>query len=62
MSLFNSTIERLKYNQNRRLKGDLISIPWFKLPSLNKQLPGVMQSTYTIISANQKVKSCPSIQ
>jgi hypothetical protein len=57
--LYNKTLESLKYNKRRREKGDLISIPWFKLPRLNKVLPGVMKSTYNIVSANQKVNICP---
>ena len=61
MSLYGDVLKKLKYNKERRIKGDLISIPWFKLPRLNKLLPGIMKGTYNIISANQKVKSCPSI-
>lgn len=55
MSLYEDVLKKLKYNKQRRLKGDLISIPWFKLPKLNKVLPGIMQSQLIVISANQKV-------
>jgi len=59
MKLFNSVLEALRYNKTRRLKGDYISIPWYKLPNLSKYLPGIMQSHYTIVTANQKVEYCP---
>jgi len=55
MTLYDNVLTSIKHNKQRRLKGDVIAIPWVNLPKLAKVLPGVMKENYVIISANQKV-------
>ena len=46
-------IDQLKQNRERKLRGDIIAIPW-SLPRLSSILPGVRQKHYSIISAQSK--------
>ena len=40
-------------NREKRLRGDLIAIPW-SLPKISKVIPGVEKAKYVIISASPK--------
>ena len=53
--LYKEVIRQLKENKSKRLRGEIIAIPWYKLPRLSKVLPGIVKENYTIITANQKV-------
>ena len=55
--LYKEVIKQLKDNKQKRLKGEIIAIPWYKLPRLSKVLPGIVKENYTLVTANQKV-SC----
>ena len=46
-------IESLQNNRDKRLRGEVIAIPW-NLPRLSRLLPGVEKSRYVLISAQQK--------
>lgn len=46
-------IESLQNNRDKRLRGDVIAIPW-DLPRLSKLLPGVERGKYVLISASPK--------
>ena len=46
-------IEAIRANRDRRLRGEVISIPW-SLKRLSKVLPGVQQGKYVIITASPK--------
>lgn len=46
-------IESLQNNRDKRLRGEVIAIPW-ELPRLSRLLPGVEKSKYVLISAQQK--------
>ena len=46
-------IDSLKNNRDKRLRGDVIAIPW-SLTRLSRLLPGVEKRNYYLISANQK--------
>jgi hypothetical protein len=46
-------IESLSDNRDKRLRGEVIAIPW-SLTRLSKLLPGVEKSKYYLVSANQK--------
>lgn len=53
--LYKEVIRSLKDNRDKRLRGEIIAIPWYKLPRLSKVLPGIVKEIYCLISANQKV-------
>jgi hypothetical protein len=55
MTLYKKTLTQIKENKTLRESGNLISIPWGRLPRLSKVLPGVMKEMYCIITAQQKV-------
>ena len=57
MSVFEGVLETLQENKQRRLKGDIISIPW-SLPRLSRVLPGIEQGRYNLISASPKAGKC----
>lgn len=46
-------IDSLKNNRDKRLRGDLIAIPW-SLTRLSRLLPGVEKGQYVIVSASPK--------
>jgi hypothetical protein len=46
-------IDSLKNNRDKRLKGDIIAIPW-GLPRLSRLIPGVERGKYFLISASPK--------
>jgi hypothetical protein len=46
-------IDALKNNRDKRLKGDIIAIPW-GLPRLSRLIPGVERGKYFLISASPK--------
>ena len=50
---YSSTLKQIEFNKERRLRGDVIAIPW-SLPRLSKVLPGIEQSRYHLISASPK--------
>jgi len=50
-------IDKLEENRERRINGDVISIPW-SLPRLSRVLPGIVQGRYSLVSANSKVGKC----
>lgn len=54
MELFNRVYEDLVERKNRIEKGLINCIP-FNLPRFSSVLPGIEQSTYTIVTANTKV-------
>jgi hypothetical protein len=54
LSISKNVINKLKYNRQKRLNGDLVAIPW-SLPRLADTLPGIQQAHYVIITANAKV-------
>lgn len=58
-NVYSNTLNQLREGRKKRLNGDQMAIPWTRLPRLNKVLPGVIQEHYTVVSANQKVNSCP---
>jgi replicative DNA helicase len=51
--LYNKVVEELKLNKQRRIAGDVITIPW-SLPRLSTVLPGIEQGRYNLISASPK--------
>lgn len=53
MSLYERTVKRIKENKEKRLRGDIIALPW-NLPRLSRILPGVEPETITIISSGPK--------
>ncbi|MFW5794660.1 MAG: hypothetical protein ACOCV1_04160 [Bacillota bacterium] len=61
MKLYNKVFSSIKENKSKRERGEIISIPWSGLPKLSKAIPGVIKENYCIVTANQKVESCPSI-
>lgn len=52
--MIDRVIQRLKDNRDRRLRGEVIAIPW-SLPRLSRVLPGIVQGRYNLISASPKV-------
>jgi hypothetical protein len=46
-------IDSLKHNRDKRLRGDVIAIPW-SLARLSRLLPGVERGKYIIITASPK--------
>lgn len=53
MSLYSDSIAKLQSNKERRLRGDVVAIPW-SLPRLSSVLPGIEQSKYYLVSAMPK--------
>ena len=53
MSVFEGVLGTLQNNKQRRLQGDIISIPW-SLPRLSTVLPGIEQGRYSLVSASPK--------
>lgn len=52
--MYENIVGVIKKNRDLRLNNKLISIPW-SLPRLSKVLPGIVQGTYVILTANSKV-------
>jgi len=50
---YSTVLKKIQDNKERRLKGDVIAIPW-NLPRLSTVLPGIEQARYTLISASPK--------
>src|SRR5690606_32768914 len=55
MSLFDSTLKKIKENKKVRLDGGYNAIPWKGLPGLTKVVPGIQKSKYYLVTANSKV-------
>lgn len=55
MSLFDSTLKKIKENKKIRLDGGYNAIPWKGLPGLTKVVPGIQKSKYYLVTANSKV-------
>jgi hypothetical protein len=53
MTLYERTIQKIRENKERRLRGDIIALPW-NLPRLSRILPGVEPETITLISSGPK--------
>lgn len=53
-TLYTRTLNSLKINKSLREEGKHIAIP-FGFPLLDKQFPGITQSTYHCVTANEKV-------
>jgi len=51
--LYKTVLEELESNKQRRLKGDIIAIPW-SLERLSTVLPGIEQGRFNLISASPK--------
>lgn len=61
MSLYNRVLNILKEKRDRILSGKINCIPW-GLPRLEKELAGIEQGKYYLLSANSKVgRFCPFI-
>jgi hypothetical protein len=61
MSIYERVYENLIERRNRILNGKINCIPW-GLPRFEKQLPGIEQGRYYLISANSKIgRLCPFI-
>lgn len=54
MSLFDETLDEIKYNKEVKDYGKLLAIPFFKLPKLSKVLPGIRKKQYTIVTSGTK--------
>lgn len=54
MSLYKETLAKLAENKQRRLSGEIISIPW-NLPRLSNVLPGIEPEKIVIVTAGPKV-------
>jgi hypothetical protein len=50
---YKETLKQLQLNKQKRLAGDVISIPW-SLPRLSKILPGIEKSRYYLVTASAK--------
>lgn len=55
MSLFDSTLKKIKENKQVRLEGGYNAIPWKNLPGLAKVVPGIQKGKYYLVTANSKV-------
>jgi len=53
--IFNRVIEQIKINKQIKDSGGYNAIPWTSLPKFSSVLPGVMQKTYYLVTANSKV-------
>lgn len=55
--IYNKVISSLKDNRDKRLKGEIIALPW-SLKRLSKVIPGVEKGKYYLITANPKAGKC----
>lgn len=54
MSIFNTVLDQIKYNKERREDGKIIAIP-FPFPRFSNYIPGIQKERYFLITANEKV-------
>lgn len=54
MSIFNTVVQQIKTNKEKREAGKIIAIP-FPFPRFSEYVPGIQKERYIIITANAKV-------
>ena len=54
MSLYEETIKVIEDNRNTRKSGNLLAIPFHRMPKLSTVLPGITKSMYVIVTSGTK--------
>jgi hypothetical protein len=54
MSLFDETVYTIKQNKQVKESGNLLAIPFHRMPKLSTILPGVRKGVYTVVTASTK--------
>lgn len=56
MSLFDSSLEKIKKNKKNKEEGKVNCLPFVNFKRLGKVIPGIIKGTNWIVSANSGVK------
>ena len=54
MSLYDKTLDTIKKNKEVKESGNLLAIPFWRMPNLSKVLPGIRHGMYNIITSGTK--------
>lgn len=54
MSLYEETIRVVEENRNIRMSGNLLAIPFHRMPKLSTVLPGITKGMYVIVTSGTK--------
>ena len=55
MTIYSRVIKQIEENKRIKDEGGFNAIPWLSLPKFSSVIPGVMQKTYYLLTANSKV-------